>query len=324
MKLTAREREIVEALHKEPLISQDELARNFGISRSSVAVHISNLMKKGIILGKGYVFNKKVSVVVVGQVYLEIKVRGKPEDAAIDMKNTGFALDVCRVLSSYGVNTKLITIAGNDELGNEILNELQALDVDVAHIYRHPTKRTCKLIVSESGLFSIEGYIEQDYQQFIEAREWVVTNCDWLIAEHIFMPYISQRISERNDRNPCFCGSWYISDPIPSIMRQYSLLVLGVEDFRQYDTYVNEGLRLVEAGTENCIITDGNHTMVLINEEGVRDYPLPPNQHFDSRMSLHLFLAGLVYGLSSGYPMRQALRIASGTAHTSGAGSQHL
>jgi cell division protease FtsH len=64
MRLTLRETEIFEILKKEPLIAQDELARRFGISRSSVAVHISNLMKKGVILGKGYVINESASVVV--------------------------------------------------------------------------------------------------------------------------------------------------------------------------------------------------------------------------------------------------------------------
>ena len=36
------------------MISQQELADRAGITRSSVAVHISNLMKKGCIAGKGY------------------------------------------------------------------------------------------------------------------------------------------------------------------------------------------------------------------------------------------------------------------------------
>jgi len=322
MKLTAREREIVEALQKQPLISQDELALHFGISRSSIAVHISNLMKKGIILGKGYVFNKKVSIVVVGQVYLEIKVQGDPEDTLIDMKHTGFAKDVCKALAGYGVNTKLVTIVGNDDLGNDILNELQALEVDIAYIYRHPEKRTCKKIVSNKGLCLVEGYREKDYQQAIEAREWVASNCDWLIVEPQFVELLGGKISGRADKSPCLCSSWYVSGRIPAYLNRSNLLVLGVDDFQNYDLYVNEGLELLEAGTRNCIITDGNNNMILLNGEGVRDYPLPPNQHFNSRMDLHLFLAGLVYGLSSGYPMRQAMRIASGTAHASGENGQ--
>ena len=50
MKLTSREQEIVDILSQDPRASQEDLATRFGISRSSVAVHISNLMKKGVIV----------------------------------------------------------------------------------------------------------------------------------------------------------------------------------------------------------------------------------------------------------------------------------
>lgn len=315
MKLTSREREIVEALQKEPLISQDELALHFGISRSSVAVHISNLMKKGVILGKGYVFNKKVSIVVVGQVYLEISIQEEADRTFIDMKYSGFGREVCKTLSGYGVTNQLITVVGNDDLGNSILNELQAYEVDIAHIYRHPDKRTCKKIVSNRGLRLEEGFAQKDFQQAIAAREWVASNCDWLIVESEFTELLGNKMMSRADTTPVLCGCWYGGGNIPDYLKSYNLLVLGTADFKECDFYINKGTELVETGTQNCIITDGSNNMVLVNEEGARDFPLPPNQSFNSSKDLPLFLAGLVHGLSAGYPMRQALRIASGAAH---------
>ena len=53
--MTQRERQILRWIEENPLISQQELADKAGIARSSVAVHISNLMKKGHIAGKGYI-----------------------------------------------------------------------------------------------------------------------------------------------------------------------------------------------------------------------------------------------------------------------------
>ena len=52
--MTQRERQILRWIEENPMISQQELAEKAGITRSSVAVHISNLMKKGFIAGKGY------------------------------------------------------------------------------------------------------------------------------------------------------------------------------------------------------------------------------------------------------------------------------
>ena len=52
--MTDREQEILEIIKENPMVSQQELADILNITRSSVAVHIKNLMKKGYITGKGY------------------------------------------------------------------------------------------------------------------------------------------------------------------------------------------------------------------------------------------------------------------------------
>ena len=48
--MTQRERQLLEWIRENPMISQQELADKAGITRSSVAVHISNLIKKGCII----------------------------------------------------------------------------------------------------------------------------------------------------------------------------------------------------------------------------------------------------------------------------------
>ena len=53
--MTQREKQILDLIAANPMISQQELADQLNITRSSVAVHISNLLKKGYIAGKGYV-----------------------------------------------------------------------------------------------------------------------------------------------------------------------------------------------------------------------------------------------------------------------------
>ena len=53
--MTRREQQILRWIEENPMISQQELAERAGITRSSVAVHIANLMKKGLIAGRGYI-----------------------------------------------------------------------------------------------------------------------------------------------------------------------------------------------------------------------------------------------------------------------------
>ena len=70
--MTQRERQILRLIEHNPMISQQELADELGITRSSVAVHISNLTKKGVIVGKGYVLHSGSYAVVVGGVNVDI------------------------------------------------------------------------------------------------------------------------------------------------------------------------------------------------------------------------------------------------------------
>ena len=70
--MTQREAQILQWIQENPLISQQELADRAGITRSSVAVHIPNLMKKGYIDGKGYIVRTAPYAVVVGGVNMDI------------------------------------------------------------------------------------------------------------------------------------------------------------------------------------------------------------------------------------------------------------
>ena len=62
--MTQRERQVLQLIERDPMISQQALADELGITRSSVAVHISNLTRKGLIAGKGYVLRSGSYAVV--------------------------------------------------------------------------------------------------------------------------------------------------------------------------------------------------------------------------------------------------------------------
>ena len=70
--MTQRERQILRWIEEDPMISQQELADKAGITRSSAAVHISNLMKKGHIAGRGYIVRTAPYAVVAGGVNMDI------------------------------------------------------------------------------------------------------------------------------------------------------------------------------------------------------------------------------------------------------------
>ena len=70
--MTRREQEILEIIKEKPTIEQSELAAMLGITRSSVAVHIANLQKKGYILGRGYIVNNGDYIVGIGAANVDV------------------------------------------------------------------------------------------------------------------------------------------------------------------------------------------------------------------------------------------------------------
>ena len=64
--MTEREQQIMDLLRQDPMLPQGEIAKRLGITRSSVGVHLTNLSKKGLILGKGYVLAEQSAPYVVG------------------------------------------------------------------------------------------------------------------------------------------------------------------------------------------------------------------------------------------------------------------
>ena len=75
--MTKREKEIIDLIKENPLITQEEIADKLNCARTSIAVHISNLMKKGIILGKKYIINEDPYILTMGETTVNMVVLEK-------------------------------------------------------------------------------------------------------------------------------------------------------------------------------------------------------------------------------------------------------
>lgn len=158
--LTTRERELLAWIEDDPMISQQSLAKLAGITRSSVAVHISNLMKKGYIQGKGYVVRKSPYVAVVGGANMDIignvstgftMMDSNP--GHINVAPGGVARNQAHYLRLLDVSVKLITILGDDLYGDSIRQQCRDLGIDLNETIVMPHSRTSTYlsILDENG-----------------------------------------------------------------------------------------------------------------------------------------------------------------------------
>ena len=125
--MTQREQEVLRLIEANPMISQQELADELGITRSSVAVHISNLVKKGYIAGKGYVLRSGVYAAVVGGVNMDIGGRSYGNLVAADsnpgvvtMSLGGVGRNIAHNLALLGDDVRMLKDFGDDLYGQRI------------------------------------------------------------------------------------------------------------------------------------------------------------------------------------------------------------
>ena len=158
--MTQRERQILRWIEENPLISQQELADKAGIARSSVAVHISNLMKKGHIAGKGYIVSSAPYAVVVGGVNMDIGgvsagplVPADSNPGAVRMSLGGVGRNIAHNMALLGVDTRLLTAFGDDLYAQRIAASCGELGIDISRSLQVPGGRTSTylFIANQSG-----------------------------------------------------------------------------------------------------------------------------------------------------------------------------
>ena len=187
--MTGREEEILNLIRKNPGISQNELADMLGIARSSVAVHISSLAKKGQILGKGYILKQEDYICVLGGSNMDIV--GFPNEelilhdsnpGTVKVSLGGVGRNIAENLTHLGVSTKLISAIGDDMYGKRIMEHANAIGLDMKNslvLSQRPTS-TYLAVLDGNGDMNVAISQMDIYDEltihFIQERRQVIEN----------------------------------------------------------------------------------------------------------------------------------------------------
>ena len=164
--MTQRERQLLNWIEENPLISQQELADKAGITRSSVAVHISNLMKKGYITGKGYIVHTAPYVTVVGGVNMdiggwpgEVPVMQDSNPGVVRMSLGGVGRNIAHNMALLGMDVRMLTVFGDDINAQKIAASCGELGIDISQSPVIPEGRTSTylFITDEKGRHGAGG-----------------------------------------------------------------------------------------------------------------------------------------------------------------------
>lgn len=137
--MTNREKELFDLIQSNPMISQNELADKLSITRASVGVHISNLIKKGYILGKGYIVEPNHPITVIGGANVDLQ--GQPystlimndsNPGVISMSLGGVGRNIAENAALLELPIRLITAVGNDVYGEKIKENARDRSIDLS------------------------------------------------------------------------------------------------------------------------------------------------------------------------------------------------
>ena len=231
--MTQRERQLLRWIEEDPMISQQELADKAGITRSSVAVHISNLMKKGYIAGKGYIVRSAPYVVVIGGVNMDIGGRSHAplverdsNPGTVQMSLGGAGRNIAHNMTLLGTDVHLITAIGDDMAARKITDSCSELGIDISHALQVPGASTSMYLSIagpdggiEFGINDMEIY-ERITPAFLASRLPLLNNAQLIIMDTNLPEQTIAWITE-NCRVPIF------ADPV-STTKAYRLReVLG-------------------------------------------------------------------------------------------------
>lgn len=326
-KLTEREKELLEILKNNPMITQEDLADLVGITRSAAAVHISNLIKKGYILGRGYVFNDKTGILVAGSVYVEVEaMESHNGESRVEINTGGTGYKTAMSLAASGIPTSIVSSVGRDDWGDSVTESLRRAGIDTRYLLvekKHPTSRMVVFKDSVGGIKTVSDRraLRQLGRENLQNMSVTVSGSQMVILESTLprdtFGYLAGLAREAGIPSCVIFTEDCTQIPDEDIAGLYmavlskttadNLLNMKIRDF---DDGIIAGKELRRRGFETVVVVIPDQGVCLTDGQEDVSVPLLPGQTEERHISVDKLTAGLVTNILRGYDLRQNLRLA--------------
>lgn len=331
--LTEREKEILGLIRKNPMISQQKLADQLGITRSSAAVHITNLIKKGLIAGKGYVLKESTYVAVVGGSNIDIQgfaqsplilKDSNPGNVRISLGGVG--RNIAENLVKLGVETKLFSAVGDDVYGKMLLAEsrISGVDMDYCLMLQNASTSTYLSILDHDGDIAVAvshmDILENFSIDFLKNHAPILSNAQLIVLDtNIPQTSIEFMVSHFKD-------SLFFLDTVSTIKATKVKEMIGAFHTIKPNKYEAEALSgisigsaldaekacyyFLNKGVQQVFISMGKDGICYGNHQHIRFLTAPVTPVINTTGAGDAFMAALVYGFVHKYALDQSARFA--------------
>jgi pseudouridine kinase len=342
----SKKQQLYEAIRANPFISQQDLANQFGLSRSAVAGYIAGLIRERRLLGRAYVLPDRRPVVCVGAANLDRKLRST-DALALRTSNPasqtesfgGVARNIAENLARLGTTVALLTAIGTDSSGAALLAHAESLDIDVrgalkldgcSGTYTAVLDRDGEMVVALADM----ALYDRLEPSFVDARQAQLAGAALVVAD-LNLPHDTvaalARQARRTDTSLVLVA---VSEPkmgrLPADLSGVRLLILNegelaVRAGRALSTpaAIGDAMRALQAdGAQGVVVTRGAGGVLYTNGAAIAHLAAPDAAIVDVTGAGDAFAAAVCWSLlqdeaDGGNPLdlacRRGLRLAAMT-----------
>ncbi len=328
--MTQRERQILQLIEDDPMISQQEIADKLNITRSSVAVHISNLMKKGVIAGKGYVLRSGSYAVVVGGVNVDIGgksfaplVAADSNPGKVQISLGGVGRNIAHNMSLMGIDVRMLTAYGDDLNGERVAASCSELGIDMSSALRIPggTTSTYLYLTDDHGEMALAvsdmEICDRITPEYLEANLPLLQNAQVVVAD-TNIPAESLAFLAENLQVPLFIDpvSTTKAEKIRPILQSIHTLkpnkleaaLLSGMEIHSKEDMVKAADKLLELGVHRLFISLGAEGVFAAMGDQKLWLPNIPGQMVNTTGCGDSFMAALVWAYLKGSDLENTAR----------------
>lgn len=330
--LTDQERALLALIKANPFADQQSLAATLGMARSTVASHITQLMSRGHILGRGYVLPQARRIFCLGGAVLNRKyslaqpaVPATSNPATSHRNFGGVSRNVAENLARLGAQVSLLSVVGEDDSGQALLRQLQDLGIDISQVLQTSGAVTAEYVAVLDpanelviGIADMKAFdlitpelLDKSWPH-LSAASWVFTDCN----------PTADALNELLQRKRKGAGFKLAADTVsvrkatrlPQDLTGLDVLFTNIDEARAMlqcgdaISVTEAGERLLKRGAGAVIITQGQRGHMVIDGHGATEVPSIKTQVADVTGAGDSLIAGTLLKLAEGDELVEASR----------------
>jgi len=337
--MVSRELQVLSLIRDDPMLPQQSIAEQLGISRSAVAGHIMNLTDKGFIKGRAYVLSDAPFVAVIGGANIDIHgkslkvLRQKDSNpGTVHTSAGGVARNIAENLARLGVDARLISAIGTDHHGQMLMRLSRDAGIEMQYVLEIASAPTSTYlsVLDDTGDMQVAiadmSIIDQLSADRLRPQQAMLQQSSLMILDTNLPDDALAWLTGSFAANTIFADTVSTTKalrlkPYLSSIHTLKTGTIEAEALTGCEARTQTQLRRVagllhDEGVERVFITRGDQGVFYStgDEQGMQKMKYSKHEIRNAGGAGDAFLAGLAYAWLEGWPLNKSVQFALAAA----------